>query len=144
MYIISDIPKRLEKWFIRCVSPPKIAAEFIQMYLDDKNLKKQQAYEDELRQQEIDDQLAEIEKEKVRVMKMNVGSTIPGVTDPEGNQLYSAVTPSMEGVTGNVFKASSTATTQPSVAALSPPPPPGIPPPETEPTSTFTGVSALA
>ena len=147
MYIISDIPKRLEKWFIRCISPPRFMTEMIQMYLDDKALKKQQKLEDAERKQDIQDQLDEIEEQAAEALKQNVGLPIPGVTGPGGEQLYSAITPSMEGVTGNVFKAASTATTQPaSVSAVIPPPPPQQlppPPPYVDPTSTFTGVSAL-
>ena len=43
MYILSNIPKRLERWFIRCISPPKLITELIQMSRDKKDKKKQDA-----------------------------------------------------------------------------------------------------
>jgi len=147
MYIISDIPKRLEKWFIRCISPPRFMTEMIQMYLDDKALKKQQELEDAERKQDIKDQLEEIDKQAAEAKKLNVGQAIPGVTGPGGEQLYSAITPSMEGVTGNVFKAPSTPTTQVTQQTPTPPPPKsGETPPPNIPTATpneLAGVSAL-
>jgi|10_taG_2_1085330.scaffolds.fasta_scaffold97069_2 hypothetical protein len=43
MYILSEIPKRLERWFIRCISPPKLFMDVLEMVKENKEKKKQDA-----------------------------------------------------------------------------------------------------
>ena len=88
MYIISDIPKRLEKWFIRCIYT-KLIAELLQQNQDKKFREEERKLEAEQLEKDI---LREEEKKKLELkLKMEQNVLNPETEGIAGSGMYGAV-----------------------------------------------------
>tara|TARA_R110000824_G_scaffold190742_1_gene372275 strand:+ start:375 stop:824 length:450 start_codon:yes stop_codon:yes gene_type:complete len=73
MYILSNIPKRLERWFIRCISPPRVIMELLEMNKESKDKKKQDALDIEASDKLADEAEAKQAQELADRKLANVG-----------------------------------------------------------------------
>ena len=73
MYILSEIPKRLERWFIRNISPPKLIQEIIEGEMQKKEKKKQDALDLEASDKAAAEAEAKQAKELAERKLANVG-----------------------------------------------------------------------
>ena len=105
MYILSEIPKRLERWFIRNISPPKLIQEIIEGEMQKKEKKKQDALDLEASDKAAAEAEAKQAKELAERKLANVGMRF-------GNSPFYRPIEQNDKLSGNIMTALSTPTYQ--------------------------------